>query len=1179
MQRAGHRPRATERGHARLLALAFTLATTVLFAAPPAGATDHSGTLPGNETWAAADNPHVVTGTVTVPAGVTLTIEDGAEVLFGSNDRINVYGVLVATGTAGQGIQFLPFGANDWFGLRFLGDGSGSISHATFERASTAVDGAGTGSIDVADCTLTDGNYGLRISQGTVDLTSVAISGMQTAGLRSTGVTPAFLDAASVIEDCAVGVELLDIPGLVFTPTLTIRGTTEAGLALDDCPGALIDNVTLESCTGTAGAILVENNGEFTLGAGNAIGGPGVACSWPLTIDAEAFPTPGSTIPTSGNTSDAIQVRGGNSDRAGTWPRFAGLDYVVTSATSVGASGELTIADGVTVRFQSNDRINVYGTLQAPGTAGQGIAFVPDGAENWFGLRFFATGGGSFSHVTFELADVALDLAGTGTLSLDHCTITDGSYGIRASDGALELTTVSITGMSSAGLRVSNVAPTLLDASSVIEDCDIGVELIGVPDLVFTTPLTIRGAAEAGLVLDDCPGALVDNVTLESCTGPNGAILVEDNGPFTLGGGNAIGGLGVECSWPLTIDSEAFPAASSTIPATGNARDAIQVRGGNSDRSGVWPAFAGLDYVVTAATNVGAGGALTVADGVTVRFDQNDRINVYGTLDAPGTAGQGIEFLADGSDRWYGLRFFNSASGSFSHCLFDHASTALDMLSTGTLAIEHCTITDGTYGVRASDGTVELTSLAVSAMSDAGLRFDGVAPDLLDAGTVIENCDVGVEVRGVPGLAFGSPLTIRATADAGLALDDCPGAIIDDVTLENCAGLHGAILVENNGEFTLGGGNVIGGAGGACSWPLTIDTETFPTAASVIPTSGNLFDAIQVRGGNSDRAGVWPAFAGLDYVVTIGAAIGADGALTIADGVTVRFENNDRLNVYGDLQAVGTAGVGIDLLPAGLDAWYGLRFFTGSTGTLAHCTLEGATRAIDLPGDCDVSLTSVTIRDGDTGIHASEGNLTLTTCRVIDNAIYGIDIDDAVVTFGADASAWNDIYGNGDGNPGRQLRNGPADVLARYVYWGTLQVAAIEQGLDHEPDDPDLGLVTFVPFVDADHVPVATSVDDPGAPDGAVPAATAVFENYPNPFNPSTIIRFDLATAAVVRLEVLDVTGSRVAVLVDGPVDPGRHQIRWQGTDGAGRAVASGVYFYRFRAGEVDEVRRMALLR
>ncbi len=88
------------------------------------------------------------------------------------------------------------------------------------------------------------------------------------------------------------------------------------------------------------------------------------------------------------------------------------------------------------------------------------------------------------------------------------------------------------------------------------------------------------------------------------------------------------------------------------------------------------------------------------------------------------------------------------------------------------------------------------------------------------------------------------------------------------------------------------------------------------------------------------------------------------------------------------------------------------------------------------------------------------------------------------------------------------------------------------------------------------------------------PAEFALMQNAPNPFNPSTVIRFALPEAAHVKLVVYTVTGQKAAVLRDGFMPAGYHEIRW---DAAG--FPSGTYFYTCRAGKNEKTRRMLLLK
>ena len=103
---------------------------------------------------------------------------------------------------------------------------------------------------------------------------------------------------------------------------------------------------------------------------------------------------------------------------------------------------------------------------------------------------------------------------------------------------------------------------------------------------------------------------------------------------------------------------------------------------------------------------------------------------------------------------------------------------------------------------------------------------------------------------------------------------------------------------------------------------------------------------------------------------------------------------------------------------------------------------------------------------------------------------------------------------------------------------------------------------------------------DPWNPTEAVPALTyKLDQNFPNPFNPFTTIKYQIPVRTVVHLSVFDVTGRLVRTLVHGSTDPGFHTVRWDGRDGRGVPAASGIYFSMFRAGSYSETKRMVLLR
>jgi len=88
-----------------------------------------------------------------------------------------------------------------------------------------------------------------------------------------------------------------------------------------------------------------------------------------------------------------------------------------------------------------------------------------------------------------------------------------------------------------------------------------------------------------------------------------------------------------------------------------------------------------------------------------------------------------------------------------------------------------------------------------------------------------------------------------------------------------------------------------------------------------------------------------------------------------------------------------------------------------------------------------------------------------------------------------------------------------------------------------------------------------------------------LYENYPNPFNPTTTISFNLPKNAPVNLEIFNLKGQKVRTLINSELKAGKHNIIWNGLDNDGKQVASGVYFYRLSNGEQILTHKMMLMK
>ena len=94
-----------------------------------------------------------------------------------------------------------------------------------------------------------------------------------------------------------------------------------------------------------------------------------------------------------------------------------------------------------------------------------------------------------------------------------------------------------------------------------------------------------------------------------------------------------------------------------------------------------------------------------------------------------------------------------------------------------------------------------------------------------------------------------------------------------------------------------------------------------------------------------------------------------------------------------------------------------------------------------------------------------------------------------------------------------------------------------------------------------------------------VPTESKLYMNYPNPFNPTTMIKFDISKAGHVKLAVYSIEGRLIRTLVDKNFNPGKFSINWDGRDVSGQQVPSGTYFYRLVTDKYDDVKKAILIK
>ncbi|MFO7895307.1 MAG: C25 family cysteine peptidase [Candidatus Cloacimonadales bacterium] len=109
--------------------------------------------------------------------------------------------------------------------------------------------------------------------------------------------------------------------------------------------------------------------------------------------------------------------------------------------------------------------------------------------------------------------------------------------------------------------------------------------------------------------------------------------------------------------------------------------------------------------------------------------------------------------------------------------------------------------------------------------------------------------------------------------------------------------------------------------------------------------------------------------------------------------------------------------------------------------------------------------------------------------------------------------------------------------------------------------------------IDLDGTGMGVSADE------MIPLVTELQGNYPNPFNPTTTIRYALSSVENVNLEIYNIKGQKVKTLVNSEQEAGYHSVTWSGANNHNKQVASGIYFYKFQAGSTVSMRKMIMMK